>query len=85
MKYTVTWIPAASDELTRIYLQPLDRQAVRDAADFIDEELSVDPDRKGRVFGGRYFFRAPPLVVAFEMIPDDCLVRVLQVYRVRSQ
>jgi hypothetical protein len=79
MKYTVTWLPAARDELTRIYLQPLDRQAVTDAANLIDEELKIDPDRKGRVFGERYFFRAPPLVVAFEMIPDDCLVRVLQV------
>jgi hypothetical protein len=84
MKYTVMWIPAASDELTRIYLQPLDRQAVTDAANLIDRELSIDPDRKGRVFGGKYFFRAPPLVVAFEVIPDDCLVRVLQVYQVKS-
>lgn len=84
MKYTLTWVPAASDELTRIYLEPLDRQAVTAAANLIDRELSVDPDRKGREFGGKYFFRAPPLVVAFEVSPGDCLVRVLQVYRVKS-
>lgn len=84
MKYTVTWLPAARDELTRIYNRPLDRQAVTDAANLIDRELRIDPDRKSRVFGGIHFFRAPPLVVAFEAIPDDCLVRVLQVYLVKS-
>ncbi|HWG47227.1 MAG TPA: hypothetical protein VN688_30980 [Gemmataceae bacterium] len=84
MKYTVTWLPAASSELTRLYNQPLNRQAVADAADLIDQELKIDPDQKARLFGGMYFYRVPPLVVAFEVIPDDCLVRVLQVYRVKS-
>ena len=84
MKYTVTWLPAASNELTRIYNQPVDRQAVTDAANLIDRELKIDPDQKSRVFGGIHFYRAPPSVVAFEVIPDDCLERVLQVYRVRS-
>jgi hypothetical protein len=84
MKYTVTWVAAASDELARIYNHPLDRQAVSDAANLIDRELREDPDRKGRVFGNTYFFRAPPLVVAFDVSLDGCLVRVLQVYRVKS-
>ncbi len=84
MKYTVTWLPAARNELARIYNQPLDRQAVTDAANLIDRELGIDPDRKGRSFGGIYFFRAPPLVVAFEVLPADCLARILQVYRVKS-
>ncbi len=79
MKYTVTWLSAASSELTRLYNQPLDRQAVTDAANLIDRELKIDPDQKGRVFGGIYFYRAPPLVVAFKVIPADCLVRILQV------
>ncbi len=84
MKYTVTWMPVAGNELARLYNQSLDRQAVTDAANLIDRELKIDPEHKSRVFGGMHFFRAPPLVVAFEVIPDDRLVRVLQVYRVKS-
>jgi hypothetical protein len=56
MKYTVTWIPAANDELTRIYLQPLDRQAVTDATNLIDRELSIDPERKAVCLEGNTFF-----------------------------
>lgn len=84
MKYTLTWLPAADEELTRLWNQASDQQAITNAANYIDRELKVDPDQKGRQFGGIYFFRAPPLVVAFEVLPDDCLVRVLQVYQVKS-
>lgn len=81
MKYTVTWLPPALSELARLWNQASDRQAVTDAANDIDRELSVDPDQKGRTFGRHRIFRAPPLVVVFEVIPDDRLVRILQVYR----
>ena len=80
----MTWLPPARDELARLWNQGLDRQAIADAANSIDRELGIDPEQKGRPFGSKRFFRAPPLVVAFEVIADDRLARVLQVYRVKS-
>ena len=81
MKWTVVWLPEAQDDLTAIWLAATDRQAVRDSADWIDKALARDPDRLGIVAPDGRFLERTPLAVAFEILPDDCLVRVLQVVR----
>jgi len=82
MRYTVTWLSAALDELMRLWTQAADRQAVTDAANRIDRVLAVDPERQGRPLGSQRVLVEPPLVVTFQVIPDDRMVRVLQVSRI---
>ena len=79
MPFTVVWDPSALDELAQLWLQSSNRQAVADAADRIDHWLRLRPQQVGR---DRQVFRVlavAPLVVAFEVSPDDCLVHVLWV------
>ena len=83
MKYTVAWMPSAQDELTKIWLAASDRQAVADAADAIDQELATDADQKGTPYGTRRLFDIHPLVVSFKVSPDDRLVTVELVVRVK--
>ena len=43
MKYTVGWLTSAEEELTRIWLDTDNREAVRSSADEIDRVLAIDP------------------------------------------
>ena len=81
MKFTVTWHPAARDELAQIWLDSSDREVVSTAANGIDQALSRDPDRKGEEFYGDRLFVSAPLAVTFAVFPEDCVVQVLQVWR----
>jgi hypothetical protein len=38
---------SALDDLAELWMRASDRQAVTNAADIIDAELRVDPDKKG--------------------------------------
>lgn len=80
MHYTVTWHPQAQDELARIWLEAVDRQAVTDAANEIDRQLTTSPEAKGVEFYGDRLFVAAPLAVTFMVSSDDCLVQILQVW-----
>lgn len=79
MKYTVTWVPSAEDELARLYLTGPDPAAVTEAANQIDKELGNDAHDKGRDCDGDRVFRQGPLLIFFAVSPDDRLVEVLQV------
>jgi hypothetical protein len=81
VKWTVVWLPEAQRDLADLWLAATDRQTVRDAADWIDKALARDPDRTGIIAADGRFLERVPLAVAFEILPDDCLVRVLQVVR----
>jgi hypothetical protein len=48
MKYTVSWLDSAHDELARIWMAAEDKEAVRAAADEIDRILAIDPFLKRR-------------------------------------
>ena len=48
-RYTVVWHDAARDNLARLWLATNDKQAVTDAANRIDRELTIDPDIKGGI------------------------------------
>ncbi len=82
MKYTVSWLPQAQDELADLWVQATDRQAVTGAADRIDRALARDADTKGQPFDGARIIVQAPLAVSFTVSPDDCQVTVYQVWRV---
>jgi len=67
--------------LADIWMRSSDRRAVTDAADRIDRILRLKPDKVGRAYKEWGVYAEPPLVVAYEVLPDDCLVRVLRVAR----
>jgi hypothetical protein len=79
MPYTVVWLRAAEDALTRIWLHATNKQAVTRAANRIDPTLKRNPERQGDPEDGTRLLRVGPLVVRFEVLPEDCLVRVLGV------
>jgi hypothetical protein len=84
MTYHVSWVPTAEDELIRIWLNEPDRTAITLAANEIDRRLHASPESEGesRPHGHRVTFVAP-LAVTFEVRPQDRLVQVLDVWKVR--
>jgi hypothetical protein len=81
MRYTVTWVPTALDELARIWIAAPDQQAASDAADEIDRRLRRNPERVGVDLGGDRYLEVEPLAVFYSIHPADRLVRVLAVWR----
>lgn len=79
MIYTVTWAPDAEEELIRIWISSGSRNAVKKATDGIDKLLRLNPETKGEPFGNNRSLHVPPLLVVYEIIPDDCLVQIIQV------
>jgi hypothetical protein len=81
MQWTVIYRPDASDELAAIWLDSDDRQAVTTAADSIDKQLGSNPLDAGESRDGnsRVLWQ-DPLVVFFDVIPDDSSVMVWGVY-----
>jgi hypothetical protein len=84
MKWTVVWLGTTEDELAEIWLRAEDRQAITVASHQIDQELRKDADQKGEDFYGDRVFQSGPLAVVFELSPDDRLVRITQVMRIRE-
>jgi hypothetical protein len=65
MRYTVTWLPTALDELAVIWNSAVDRQAVADAANAIDRDLARDAHAKGQDFITYRVMDVAPLQVNF--------------------
>lgn len=82
MRYTVTWHRDAENELLRIWMDSVDRNAVAAAANAMDRELATDPDAKGEEFYGDRLLVLPPLAVGFVVKSADLVVEVRQVWRV---
>jgi plasmid stabilization system protein ParE len=81
MKYTVTWLPSAEDQLADIWNNALDQQAVADASNRIDQILRHNPETKGCPIDDMRFLNASPLTVLFKVSPDDRVVSVVEVHR----
>jgi hypothetical protein len=80
-RYTVTWLREVECDLALLWVGALDRGAVTAAADAIDAELAVDPERKGdAVSEGLRSLSVPPLYELFTVREAD---RVVEVVRVR--
>ena len=79
MPYTVVYDPAAEDELSWIWIQAPDQQAVADASNDIDRRLKWTPEQAGDPHGEFRRLVVHPLEVVFKVSPDDRQVRVIQV------
>lgn len=79
MRNTVVWDASALDELTVIWNQAADRQAIADAADEIDRLLRTSAAIVRQGDGLHCRLVVDPLEVIFTYSPNDCLVQVLQV------
>jgi hypothetical protein len=84
MNFTVIWSYAALQDLTRIWLNATDRNAINNASNEIDQLLSHDPQHVGesRPGGHRVEF-ADPLGFRFEVVVDDLRVTVGAVWIIR--
>jgi hypothetical protein len=82
MRYTVTWLPDAEDELANLWIQASDRQAVADAADRIEQNLGWDAGQKGQMTGAYRTLFDWPLMMTFKVSPADCLVTIVWVERI---
>jgi plasmid stabilization system protein ParE len=80
MKYTVVWKPRAEKELAELWLGAVDKNIVAHAVHQIDSELRDGPLEVGESREGRFrILCVLPLVVSYEVIEADCLVRVVRV------
>lgn len=80
MNYDVLWVPSAENQLAELWLTANDRGAVIRASNTIDKALERDPVVTGESRSdGRRVLIELPLVVYYEIIPDDRRVRVLRV------
>ena len=80
MKFTVVWVRHLERKLADIWNKAPDRQAVTDAVDAIDRQLSLDSMRQGRPVGdGLRVLTRKPIEVLFEVSVDDRIARVVAV------
>ena len=80
MNYTVVWQPTAEQQLATAWVDASDRGAVTRAAERIDTLLGLAPNQVGESRdAGRRILVVSPLVVTYEVVEDDKLVRVLRV------
>ena len=80
MRFTVTWHPSAIRELTRIWLDAADREAVTRAANEIDRTLADDPQTKGEDFYGDRLLVSVPMALTFTVNVEDRIAQILQVW-----
>jgi hypothetical protein len=81
MSYRVDWTQEAEDQLAAIWTQFVPhRQAITQAQDRIDRQLSADPFRNGNHLAeGLYVIHVPPLRAGYEISQADQAVTVVSV------
>ena len=85
MKYTVVWKTSAQEKLASLWIEAEERSAISAAANTIDRALRFDPNTVGESRGD--FTRVlivPPLVVTFDVLSDDRIVKILWVGTIRG-
>jgi hypothetical protein len=81
MKFAVTWSRNSESKLARLWISAPDRQAVRSAADSIDNRRRKNPLSAGESrSANRRILHEPPLGVIFSVNSDDRTVLVLDVW-----
>ena len=76
MRYTVIESQIAQNALARFWRTAVDRQAVANASNEIDRLLKSIPEQCGVPFRGLRRLTVPPLEVLYQVLPDDCMVRI---------
>ena len=84
MIFTVVWLPNSENRLAEIWNGASDRQAVSDAADWLDRALRTDPLKKVTPVDALFFLRREPLIVLSEIHIDDRMVRIIDVQYTES-
>jgi hypothetical protein len=80
MRYTLVWQPLAEARLAEIWTSATDRKAVSLAANAIDRALRFNPLAFGESRDARTrILIEEPLVVIYDVIEDDRMVRILDV------
>jgi hypothetical protein len=82
MRFTVESLPSVDETLTRLWLDAPDRQAVRDAADWIERQLKHDPLEKVTAVDNLYYIRRDPLVALCEIYLKERLVKIVEIHRI---
>ncbi len=83
MRYTVTWLPGAINELAQIWTEAVDNQAVTNAANAIDAYLATDAHEKGTVLAEDLrSLQIGTLRILFTVREPD---RIVEVATVQSQ
>jgi hypothetical protein len=77
MRWTVIWTEAALRDLTRLWTDADDRQAVKDSSDRIEDALKVDAQVKGIDFGTARINSDDPLAALYELDHGDCKVNIV--------
>jgi plasmid stabilization system protein ParE len=78
MSFTVSWTPAAQQDLAAVWMAAADRNAVTSAAHTVDALLAVSPETRGNLrFDTVRTLTVPPLGVDFEVVEPDRIVYVL--------
>ena len=80
MRFTVTWHPAAEQELADIWLRCADRDEITRAAHTIDQLLASVPLSQGEEFYGDRILVVLPLAVTYTVSEPDRAVQILQVW-----
>ena len=81
MRYTVLWTPTAEHDLANLWLNASDRQAIRSAADTLDNILRTDAHLLGESrYGSLRVVLAVPLGVDIEVDEENRIVWVLRVW-----
>lgn len=87
-RFTVTWVPELRDSLAQRWLDSVahGRKRLTQISNRIDRELKFSPARHGVAVTDRPGFRLwripdiePPILVVFEVRPDDRIVEVVQI------
>jgi hypothetical protein len=85
MNSQVRWKRSARDRLADLWVEAVDRQAITDAANAVDDRLGRDPLGCGESRdAGRRILIEPPLVVFYRVDEQARKVTVLSVRRLPS-
>ncbi len=82
MRYSVLWFRRAEQEMARIWLNAIDRDAISRAANLLDKRLTRNPEAEGesRSHDRRFAFESP-LGILFQVDPEARLVVVIHVWQ----
>lgn len=79
MLWTVVWKGGVRDRLAEIWVEETGRDAIRTAADCIDQILRSSPLEAGEEFFGDRILVELPLAVVYSVSPADRRVEVLNI------
>lgn len=79
MVWTVVWKGRVRDRLAEIWMEETGRDAIRTAADRIDQMLRSNPLEAGEEFFGDRILVELPLAVVYSVFPLDRRVEVLNI------